>query len=204
MGLAMPILGAVGAVAGIVGAGASVMGTLASANAAKAQGQAQSQMYGYEAKVATNNALIAEQNAAETARAGETTAFNVGEQGAQRIGEMKATMGARGVDVNSGSNAASLEGAHEVVATDIGTVRSNAAQAIYGYQTQAESSAAQAGLDTMGASQSLVAGNLGSEASLLNGVSSLGANWNKFQLGSSINSIGAMASNGISGFVGSG
>lgn len=202
MGIAAPLIGAVGAVAGVVGAGASLLGGVTSAEAAQEQGQAQSQMYTYQSKIAEQNTAIAEQNARVAAEAGETQALNVGLKESSQIGEMKATMGARGVDVNSGSNALSLEGAHQIAATDISTVRSNAAQQVYGYETTAANSSAQAGLDLTAANQSKIAGGLGAQSALLSGVSSLGANWSRFQMGANFNNVGAFANSGLSGFIG--
>jgi hypothetical protein len=58
---------------------------------------------------------------------------------------------------------------------------SDAAKQYFGYQVAAQSDQAQSGLLQTEASQAQTAGDIGSLGSFLSGISSVGANWAKFQ-----------------------
>ena len=144
-------------------------------------GQARSQAAAYQAQVAANNAEIARRNATMDIQSGETAAVNQGLKTAQRVGQEKATQGASGLDVNSGSAVAVRAGTAQVGMLDALTIRSNAAKKAYGEQVQATSDTAQSQLLSAESSQAATAGEIGAAGTLLSGASTVGANYTKFQ-----------------------
>src|SRR5947209_1984568 len=94
----LTIAAGVSAVAGLAGAGISAYG-------AYEQGQATKNAALYQSQVAQNNAKIAKQNADWDIEAGEIAAANRGQQVRAAVGSQKASQGASGVDVNTGSAA---------------------------------------------------------------------------------------------------
>ena len=128
--------GVLGPIGAGLGAGGSIMSGFAQANAAK-----------YQATVASNNALIAEQNAQYAAGAGATQVENQELKEAQQQAGVRAGLAADGVDVNSGSAAKVQTSQREIGALDTSAVASHAAETVYGYRTQAQSYDAQSALD---------------------------------------------------------
>lgn len=122
----------------------------------------------FAGQVADNNAKIAGQNAEYSAEAGEEQAAITSRKGAAEAGQLKASQGASGVDVNSGSSVDTQVGERETNLLDTLTVRNNAALATYGYKTQQANFKAQAGQDRE-------AGIIDAASTLLGGASSI--NW---------------------------
>ena len=133
-------------VAGVASTGMSAAGSYESGQATKANDQ-------YQAAVAANNALIAKQNAAWDIQAGETAATNQGLKTRAQIGTEKASQGAAGIDVNSGSAAKVRAGTESMGMLDAMTIRSNAAKQAYSAQVQATNETAQSQLDTAAGKQ---------------------------------------------------
>jgi hypothetical protein len=83
----------VGLIGGIISAVGTIAGGMAQANAAN-----------YQAQVAANNAIIAQQNATYAIEAGQAKTAARSMQEAEIGGQIKAAEAAGGVDVNTGSN----------------------------------------------------------------------------------------------------
>lgn len=164
------------AVIGGIGAAVSGAGALQS-------GAASSAAYGYKAQVAENNAAIAKQKAVLDIQSGEIAAVNKGLQTRALVGKEKATQAAAGIDVNTGSAADVRAGSAELGMLDALTIRSNAAKQAWADEVQATSDTAQARLDRMAGDQAETAGMIGAAGSLLNGVSTVGGNYAKWQTG---------------------
>lgn len=143
-----------GAIAGVAG---SLFTGAATANAAD-----------YQAEVARNNAVTAGQNADYAARAGVVEAENKSQQGAAKQGNIKASMAANNVDVNSGSAVSVEKGAREEAVTDTATTEHNAMLQAYGYRTQQTGFQAQAGLESQEAESAPVGAALTAGGSFLN------------------------------------
>ena len=126
--------------AALAGAGLSAVGQIS-------QSRAASQAAAYNAQVATQNAQIATTNANLTGAQGEAA---VGVAGAKTraaaAGEL-ANQGASGLDVNKGSAVDVRASTAEVGELNALTIRSQAAQTAYGYQTQAAGYTGTAALD---------------------------------------------------------
>ena len=165
------------AVIGIAGAGISAAG-------AYGQGQATAAAANYQAQVSRNNAMIARENAALTEASGAAKEATQGMKTASTVGGIKATQGASGIDVNTGSAATVRQAAGKLGALDALTIRSNTAREAYGYEVAATSDTAQAGLLEMEASSAKTAGDISALGTFLTGASSVGGKYAALQLGS--------------------
>jgi hypothetical protein len=160
-----------------VGMISSVAGSLTQAAGQEYTGEAQSQMYQYQAAVAQANAQIAKQNAAYDIAAGEVQAEQSGLQTRQQVGMTLAQQGAGNLDVNSGSTKDVRASEETVGEENQALIRNNAARAAYGEEVTAFQYTAQSTLDTSAAATSLVQGQIGATASILGGVSSVASKW---------------------------
>src|SRR6201986_26028 len=112
---AAPVLGTIGTLVGVGGQVASGL---------------------YAGQVAKNNAQVAGQNASYALEAGTADAATQSLKGAAKVGQIKTSMAANGIDINSGSApnvVASQEGADEL---DIENILHNSNLQAYGYRTQ--------------------------------------------------------------------
>ncbi len=157
--------------------GATAGGGLLGAFGSAQQGQASKNLYGYQASVALINKQIADQNASYATAAGEVSAQQSDMQTRSVLGQTKATQGAGGLDVNKGSNVNVRASEAEVGAENTALVRSNAARQAYGFEVQGAQDVAQAGVDTMAGSQSLLAGYIGAGSSILGAGASVSSKW---------------------------
>lgn len=190
---------------GAVGIGASAAGGIFQAVGASKQGQAQQQMYDYQASVATLRANIDKQNAEYATQQGEQQAQQYGMQAGQRQGAIVAAQGASGLNVNAGSNKQVQTSQQTVTALDLDTIRSNAAKTAYNFNTQAVYDTAQSGIDVMAGENAAKAGNINAASSLLSSAGSVSSQWMRAsQLGmfsgtSSASSFGGASSPGYGG-----
>lgn len=163
-------------IATVLAAGVSAYGAVSSANA-------QSSAAKYQAQVAQNNAQIASQNAAWASQAGETQAAAKEMETRAKIGGIKASQAAAGVDVNSGSAVDVRSSASELGELDAINIRSNAARTAYGYTNQTVSDENQSQLDQYTASNAESAGYINAGATVLG---SVGKGYSSFAASSSI------------------
>lgn len=156
--------------AGIAGAGISAAGALeggaASANAAD-----------YQAQVASNNAIIAKQNADYAIKSGQQQASTQSMKGAATAGKIKANQASSGVDVNTGSAVNVQQSAREVAKLDTDTVLNNSELKAYGYRTDATNYTAQEQLDEETAEQAPIGAAFSAAGGLLSSASSVGSKW---------------------------
>lgn len=156
---------------------ASALGSATSASGASFTGQAQANMYNYQAGVAQINQQIMAQNASWATEEGEVSAQQQGIKTQAQIGTTLAQQGAGGLDVASGSDARVRASELEIGEEDQALIRSNAAQKAYGFEVQGFQYAAQASADTASASNSLTAAQYNVASSLLSGASSVSSKW---------------------------
>jgi hypothetical protein len=155
------------AVAGLMGAGTNALGMIEG-------GEATKNMAAYQAQVAKNNQIIAEQNAQYSMEAGEAQAAAAGLKGAAVGGKVKAGLAANNIDVNSGSAVNVEQSQREQSQLDTETVLNNAELTSYGYRTQAVGYGAQAGLETMEEEEAVPAAVTGAAGNLLSSASAVG------------------------------
>lgn len=161
---------AIPAVLAVAGAGISAVGTIE-------QGQAASNAASYQATVAQNNAIIANQNADYAVKAGEATAAATSMKGAATSAAIKTSQAANGIDVNSGSAAVVQASQREKNVLDTETVMNNAELQAYGYRAAATGYTANAGLDTLQATQAPIGADIAAGGNLLSAASSIGTKW---------------------------
>jgi len=131
----------------------------------------------YEAQVARNNAIIAQQNAAAAGAAGGVQAQATSLRSAATGGLIKAGQAASNIDVNSGSAVEVQASQRQLGELDAETAMHNAALQAYGYQTQATGYTAQAGLYGAEAEQAPIGGVLDATGNLLSNASNIGFKW---------------------------
>jgi hypothetical protein len=102
---------------------------------------------------------------------------------AQLAGSQRAALASQGGDVNSGSPLDILGDTARAGATDVATIRSNAARNAYGFRLQGAGAAGQASLASANAANTLANLPLGIGSSLLGGASSLAGKWGDYLRG---------------------
>ncbi|MBF0561097.1 MAG: hypothetical protein HQL37_03565 [Alphaproteobacteria bacterium] len=156
-----------------IGTGMSAMGQVNQANA-------QSQAAAYQAQVARNNQIIADQNAKVALDAGRVQEQNQRLKTAALIGSQRAAIAGSGLDANTGSAVDLQSDAAMLGEQDARTIYQNAKLKAYGYETQASSQGAQAGLLDTQAANAQSAGTLGVMTSLISGASTVSDKWSKW------------------------
>jgi hypothetical protein len=128
----------------------------------------------YNAQVARNNKVIAEQNAQLAIQKGNAAIGIARQRTAQTIGAERAGQGASGFDVNSGTSARVQSDTARIGAMDAQTIADNAARSAWGFQTQGANFQAQSSLDAAtGTNQAI--------SSLIGGGSNFASKWGKWQ-----------------------
>lgn len=177
----------------IGGMAASAAGGIVGAIGSLTSGEANANMYNYQAGIARMNANINKQNADYARAAGEVEAQEKGMHTRYVIGEQKVAQGAGNIDVNRGSAAEVRASQHEVGLEEQGIVRSNAARKAYGYEVEAAQAEAQSNVYGMASRQSRTAGRIGAVTSILGAASSVSSKWldykTKFGNSSDSNSV---------------
>jgi hypothetical protein len=157
--------------------GASAAGGGVSALGSIFGGESQANMYNYQAGIQNLNAQIAKQNADYAVASGEVQAQESGMQTRAQIGQTKAQQGAGGLAVGGGSNARVVTSEAEIGQENQAIIRSNAARTAYGYEVQGTQATAQAGLDTMAASNATTAADISAFGSILGTAGSVSSKW---------------------------
>jgi len=117
--------------------GLQAVGTLASTYSAAQQSAAQKKALDYSAKVAENNARLAEQQAHDAVLRGQTEAARLQLKSRQLKGTQKAELAARGIDLGEGSALNILTDTDFMGKIDSNTAIDNAAKEAWGYENQA-------------------------------------------------------------------
>ena len=156
---------------------ATGVGAAVSAYGAHEQGVAESQAATYQAPVARNNQIVAQQNAQMALQTGQQQEAAKREQTAQMIGQQRAMVAGSGIDPNSGSSKRIQGDTAALGALDASTIRNNAERTAYGYQTQGMDYAAQAGLLQSQSSSASSAGELSAFGSIVGGAASVANKW---------------------------
>lgn len=145
----------VGLIGGIISAVGTIAGGMAQANAAN-----------YQAQVAANNAIIAQQNANYAIEAGQSKAAITSLQEAERGGAIKAAEAAGNVDVNTGSNKEVQKSQRILGNLNTQQQIANAQLIEYGYLSQKMNYQAQSELDKYEAKTAMAGATLGALGSI--------------------------------------
>ena len=162
-------------VAGVLGTGVSMFGSYESA-------QAQSQAANYQAQVARNNQIIANQNAGIALQQGQQQEQTQRIKTGEIIGNELAVQGASGVNPNKGSSLDVRSSTAETGELDALTIRYNSQLQARNYQLQGQMSGEQASLYSAQAGWDTQAGYLGMGSSILGGASSVSDKWLRYQM----------------------
>lgn len=173
------------------GAAASSMqwglaGTALSAVGDLSQGIGQSQLYGYQAQVAANNAAIERQNSSSALAAGSYSESVSKMQTSERISSQKAAQGANGVDVNVGSPVAVRDSTATVGSLDAAMIHFNAARQSAGLANEAASYEAQASADRYASSNAIDSGITKAATSLISGATSVASKYSQYKLSGAV------------------
>lgn len=158
----------------IAGTGVSALGQISSANAA-------SENAAYQAAVANNNQIIANQNAQYAAQAGQAAVTRQQLIERDKVGGLIAAMGASGIDPNTGSAARVRKSAGDIGQLDVENKGQEAALRVYGFRTQATNYEAQSKLYQQEADQAPLAGLISAGGTLLNGLGTVGTRYSLWQ-----------------------
>ena len=191
------------AIAGLI---LAAVGAAASASSAEEQAKAQANAANYQAQVAANNQIIANETAARTLQQGQQMSQIKEMQTGQQMAAVRAAAGASGLDPNApGTSATRVQSDVETLgSTDALTIRNNAALAAWGYQTQGSNFSAQAGLLEQQSSQALTAGNLNAFSSIINAGASVSSKWSQLYGGTTQDTFTNSNIGGADGFAGLG
>lgn len=173
-------------VAGVASAAIGTMGALNSASASSANAN-------YQAQIAKNNQITAEQNAEYATKAGQEKAAETSLKAREQQGEVTTALAASGLDIDTGSPADIRKTQRETGVLSTEQVVDAAALQAYGYRTNSASFGAEAQLDQAKAAQALSAGNWAATGTLLGGASSVGVNYTKLK---NIGALGGSSSSG--------
>lgn len=157
----------------VIGAGVSGYG-------AYEKGQATSSLMNYQARVAQINAANAQQQAGAEIVAGENRAQISGIQTAQRVGEMRAGIGAANLDAGSGSGSRVLASQQAVGGFEQAQIRNVAARQAFGSQTAAFQDTAQANVDIAAGTGAKQAAGFDVASSILGGATQVSDKWTKY------------------------
>lgn len=159
----------------IAGIAASIGGSLIGMAGQQQGTDASRSQAHYNAAVARNSRLIAQQNARYAEQAGAVKEQAAGRRTAGVIGAQRAVAAAHGLDVNSGSPALLQEDAAALGHLDALTIRNNADREAYGYRSQATNFGAQEGLYQM--EEDSLGGWASTAGSLIGGASGVADKW---------------------------
>lgn len=174
-----------------IAAGAAVAGTGIAAYSAIDQANAQKAQGKYQAAVARNNQILADNAASVAIAKGNQMEAAKRTQTAQAISLQRAGAAASGIDANDGSALKVQSDTALLGETDALIIRDNAAREALGYKNQGLSYGAQAQLDESRASYAAEAGNLNAFGSIVGGASSVADKWARFkQVGAGSTGLG--------------
>jgi hypothetical protein len=157
--------------------GASLLSTAVGVYGQVQAGQAQAGQARYQAQVAQNNRIIAEQQARDAEMRGQMAEDARRYQTRALIGRQRTALAANGVMVDDGS---ALDITSDTAAqgeVDALTLRANAAREAYGYRAQGSNFLADAGLQRARADAAIPASMVGAGATLLSGAGTVGDRW---------------------------
>jgi len=178
MGFLAPAAGAaagggsmLGTIANVVGIGATIASTVVGMQAAQAQAQAQYQMAMYQAKVAENNAIVAQDNAKQQRQVGAIDQQEQDFEALAVLAEERAKQGASGFTLNSTAFQRRNATLRMLARRDALRIRDDAERKAIAFENQASGELASARMSEMEADNALTAGKYNSLSTLIGGAS---------------------------------
>jgi hypothetical protein len=163
-----------GFIASAVGTGVSALGAIGQSKAAAANAS-------YQAQVAKNDQIIAQQNAQYASQAGAAATTRAQLKQRSEEGALGAAIAAGGIDPNTGSAKAVRSAQAETTELDTATTAQDAALRVYGFRTNATNFGAEATLREQEARQAPIAGLISGGSTLLSGWGGLSSRWRAWQ-----------------------
>jgi hypothetical protein len=158
----------------------TVLSTAMSAYSSIQQGKANEAAYEYQSKVADDNAKLAETYAQGAIATGQAEEQAQRRKTAALMGQQRATTGASGVLVDSGSSLDVTADTAMLGELDAQTVKNNAEWNAYKYRTQGLSYQNSSEMYQSSAANASNAGTMGAATSLLSGAASVSNTWLKY------------------------
>jgi hypothetical protein len=163
-------LAMISAAASVIGTGVSAVGQVQAGKAAQAAGD-------YNAAVARNNQIVAEQQAADAQRRGEVAETEQRRKVRMLTGTQRAALAASGVQLDQGTALDILGDTAAMGELDALTIRNNAEREAYGYRVQGVNFGAEAGLQTMRGQSAMTSGLIGAGGTVLSGAGNVTDRW---------------------------
>lgn len=157
----------------------AIASTAVSAYGAYSQAKAQKGALQYQERVAQNNAQLAEYAAQDAERRGAEDAARARRQTAALRGTQRATMAARGLDLNAGTPLSLLEDTDYLGEVDQATISRNTANEAWRLRNQKENYVSDAAMYRTGASN--VSPGLSLATSLVNSGSMVASKWDTYR-----------------------
>jgi len=168
-------------IAAVVGTVATLASTGVAYEGSQQTAAAQKSSADYNAAVAKNNATLAAQNAQTTLQQGDIAQQRDYQEGAQRMGAIRAAMGANDVQLNSGS-ALDLQGdAARTTQQNVQATGYNSLVQAIGLRNQAIDYTSQSGLDIAQGQNDQTAGAYSGLSTIIGGASSVSSKWASYQ-----------------------
>jgi len=145
------------------------------------KGRAEAQAANYQAAVARNNAMIAQQNAAQAVATGRAQAQKRDFQTGAVLGEIAAAQGASGIDIGSSTFKDVTADQRQLGRLDTATIMQRALDRARGFDVEAMTQTAEAQLQQMTAARARQAGTISATSSLLGGATSFADKWQRYQ-----------------------
>ena len=161
----------------VIGMGAAAAGGGVSALGSLFSGQAQSNMYNYQAGVALANAKVAKQDAQYALDSGEVEAQQAGMRGRFQQGATKVGIASGNIDTSTGSGSQVLKSETEVTQENEGVIRADAAKRAYGFEVGAAEDVAQSSADIAAGKTSVTAGDIGAVSTILSTAGNVSSKW---------------------------
>ena len=144
-------------------------------------GQAQSNMYKYQAGVALANAQIAKQDAIYATSIGEVEAQQSGMRTRAQVGATRVGYGAGNISTATGSAARVIRSETALGQANEATIRASAAKRAYGFNVAAAGDIATAGADQAAASNAVTASYFNIASTIIGGAGQVATQYSRAQ-----------------------
>lgn len=152
----------------------AVASTALGAVSSYSKGKSEQAMYNYQAKVAEDNARIANRNAAQERQTGIEEARLQRMKTIQAVGSQQAAMAANGMDVTQGTSLDIIEDTSAIGELDALQIEANSERKALAYEQQANNFQNEANMDRISGQNAYKSGVIGAASAGLNGMSRAG------------------------------
>ena len=160
--------------------GLQAAGSVVGAMGAQYQGNAQANMYNYQAGLAVQNSILAKQDSNYTLSAGEVEEQQLGMKTRAQIGATRAGFGASNVDVNTGSSSRVTSSETEIGQEEESVSQANTLKKAYGFSVKSAQDVAQSNVYSTAAQTSKESGNINALSTIIGGASGVASKWMQY------------------------